>query len=331
MGPPAAVAEVRHAVRSALAELPAGALVLVACSGGADSLALAAATAHVAPKLGHRAGAVTVDHGLQDGSAARAEQVASALRQLGLDPVRVAGVRVTGAGGPEAAARDARYEALDQACAELGAAAVLLGHTRDDQAETVLLRLARGSGARSLAGMPPATGHYLRPLLELSRDRVHEACLAAGLQPWADPHNTDPAYTRSRVRHDVLPVLDAALGPGVAAALARTARLLRADADALDAWADRVAADCGDPAAGLDIAALSGLPDAVRTRVLHRAAVAAGCPAGSLGAKHVAAADELLTAWHGQAGADLPGGVRVVRVDGRLRFTGAEPVELPGD
>ncbi|MQA04585.1 MAG: tRNA lysidine(34) synthetase TilS [Streptosporangiales bacterium] len=320
MGPPAVVAEVRHAVRAALADLPEAALVLVACSGGADSLALAAATAHVAPRLGLRAGAVTVDHGLQDGSAARAEQVAEVLRGLDLDPVRVATARVAGSGGPEAAARDARYRALDDARDELGAAAVLLGHTRDDQAETVLLRLARGSGARSLAGMAPVAGRYLRPLLELPRERVHKACAAARLQPWHDPHNADPAYTRSRVRGDLLPALETALGPGVAEALARTARLLRSDADALDAWADRALADCGDPATGLDIAALTELPAAVRTRVLHRAALAAGAPAGALGAKHVTAVDALVVGWHGQAGVDLPGGVRAVRRAGRLLF-----------
>lgn len=321
MGPPAAVAEVRHAVRGALTDLPPGALVLVACSGGADSLALAAAAAHEGPRLRLDVGAVTVDHGLQDGSAGHAERVAATLRDLGLAPVRVATVHADGTGGPEAAARAARYGALDAAAEELDAVAVLLGHTRDDQAETVLLRLARGSGARSLAGMAPVTGRYRRPLLDLTRQRVAEACAAVGLTPWDDPHNADPAYARSRVRHEALPVLEDTLGPGVAAALARSARLLRDDADALDAWAARAYATCradGEP--GLSADALAALPTAVRTRVLRLAAVDAGCPPGALGAVHLGAADRLVTDWHGQAAVDLPGGVACVRRHGRLCF-----------
>ncbi|MBO0829543.1 MAG: tRNA lysidine(34) synthetase TilS, partial [Streptosporangiales bacterium] len=249
--------------------------------------------------------------------AKRADAVADVLDGLGLDPVLVRRVEVTGAGGPEAAARDARYGALDAAAAETGAAAVLLAHTRDDQAETVLLRLARGSGARSLAGMAPVAGRYRRPLLDLPRDRVREACLASGLDAWDDPHNHDPAYARPRVRHDLLPVLVETLGPGVVPGLARTAALLRADADALDAWADRAHAACVD-ADGLAVAALTDLPGAVRGRVLRRAARDAGCPAGAIGAGHVDAMDELVIRWHGQDGVDLPGAVCCVRRHDRL-------------
>ncbi|RJK96026.1 tRNA lysidine(34) synthetase TilS [Vallicoccus soli] len=337
-GPAPAVADVRRAVRAGLAGLAGlepGALVLVACSGGADSLALAAATASVAPRAGLRAGAVTVDHGLQEGSAARAGAVAGVLRRLGLDPVEVAAVRVGGRGGPEAAARDARYAALRSAAAAHGAAAVLLGHTRDDQAETVLLGLARGSGARSLAGMaavgvlpggPAGPGGpggaqgpaLLRPLLGLDRGTTRAACAALGLAPWDDPHNADPAYARARARHRALPALEAALGPGVAAALARTADLLRDDADALDAWASRAAAACTGPDGTLDAAGLAAEPAAVRRRVLRRAALAAGCPAGALTAGHLAALDGLLTRWRGQGPLDLPGGVGAARRCGRL-------------
>src|SRR3954447_97529 len=162
MGPHPAVADVRRAVRLSLADVPAGALVLVACSGGADSLALAAATGVAAPRLGLRAGLLTVDHGLQEGSPERARDLVRLAPELGLDPVEALTVTVGTAGGPEAAARDARYAALSEAAGRLGAAAVLLGHTMDDQAETVLLRLARGSGTRSLSGMPEATGVYRR-------------------------------------------------------------------------------------------------------------------------------------------------------------------------
>ena len=307
-------------MRAAVRDLAPGDLLLVACSGGADSLALAAATAFEAPRAGLRAGAVTVDHQLQTGSADRASALAGRLTRLGLDPVHVATVDVGQTGGPEAAARAARYRALEDAADRLGAAAVLLGHTRDDQAETVLLGLARGSGARSLSGMAALSGRYRRPLLDLDRAVVRSA--AAGLETWEDPHNADPSFSRSRVRHAALPALEAALGPGVTAALARTASLLRADADALDTWAEQAAKQVYDDAGeGLDVPALAALPAAVRTRVLRRAALEAGSPAGDLSAGHVGELDRLVTDWHGQGPLDLPGQVSVARRCGRLRFS----------
>jgi tRNA(Ile)-lysidine synthase len=352
MGPGVAVAEVRNAVRACLSDLAAGELVLVACSGGADSLALAAATAFVAPRSGLRAGGVTVDHGLQPGSGQRAASVAALLGRLGLDPARSVAVAVPpdGPAGPEAAAREARYGALDVAAKEYGAAAVLLGHTLDDQAETVLLGLARGSGGRSLAGMPARRGVYRRPLLAVRRAATSAACAELGLQTWQDPHNRDLRFTRARVRHQALPALEAALGPGVAEALARTASQLRADAECLDDLAfaesgklrgDSDPADPADPAgglggvappgasrapAGLDAGWLGTLPAAIRTRVLRDAAIMAGCPHGALGAGHVGRIDALVTAWHGQRWVDLPGGVRACRRAGRVWFssTGGE-------
>ena len=316
MGPLPEVAAVRRAVRAAVVDLTPGDLVVAACSGGADSVALAAALAFEAPRAGLRAGGLTVDHGLQAGSADRAQKVGAELAGLGLDPVEVLTVGASaGRGGPEAVARAVRYRALDEAAERLGAAAVLLGHTRDDQAETVLLGLARGSGARSLAGMAPVRGRYRRPLLHLPRDVVRAA--AAGLATWEDPHNADPAYARSRARHDALPALERSFGPGVAAALARTARQLRADADALDGWASR-AHDDAARAGGLDPERLAALPPAVRTRVLRRAALAAGCPASDLTAGHVEAIDRLVTAWHGQGPLHLPGGVEASRTYGTL-------------
>ncbi|GLU47343.1 tRNA lysidine(34) synthetase TilS [Nocardiopsis ansamitocini] len=319
-GPAPAVAAVRVAVRRALAELETGALVLVACSGGPDSLALAGATAFVAPRLGLRAGAVTVDHGLQDGSAERAEQVALLLRGLALDPVDAVAVEVGGTGGPEGAARTARHAALAERAEAHAAAAVLFGHTRDDQAETVLLRLARGSGARSLAGMAARSGRWLRPLLDVDRATVHAAADLMGLAAWQDPHNADFAYARSRVRHDALPGLERALGPGVAEALARTAGLLRDDADALDEWADRAREGVTAAPGELDAAALAELPRAVRTRLLRRAALEAGCPAGALAARHVFELDRLVTDWRGQRRVDLPGGLAGGRKTGRIVF-----------
>jgi tRNA(Ile)-lysidine synthase len=324
MGPHPAVAEVRAAVRTGLAGLAPGDLVLVACSGGADSLALAAALAFTAPRLQLRGGGVTVDHGLQPGSAERAGAVARRLTGLGLDPVLGPTVTVARPDddsylGPEAAARAARYDALDAAAAQTGAAAILLGHTLDDQAETVLLGLARGSGARSLAGMPASRGRYRRPLLAVHRATTRAACAALDLPVWDDPHNADPRVTRSRVRHEVLPVLESVLGPGVAEALARTAGALRDDADLLDAEAAAAQAAAGDRAA--DVGQLAALPPAIRTRVLHRAALAAGCPAGSLTAGHVRQLEALVTGWRGQRWVDLPGGVRGFRRDGQVRFT----------
>ena len=309
------MAEIRNAVREALAGLAPGELVLAACSGGPDSLALAAALAFVAPRAGLRAGAVTVDHGLQPGSADRAGEVASTLRGLGLDPVQAVTVTVDGPGGPEAAARAARYAALEKAAADVGAAAVLLGHTLDDQAETVLLGLGRGSGARSLAGMPPRRGVFARPLLGVRRPVTAAACEALGLRPWTDPHNADRRFARVRVRLDALPVLEAALGPGVAEALARTAGQLRDDAEVLEEIARRAHGD-----ADMSAAALAALPGAVRARVLRSAALEAGCPAGALTAAHVARIGELVTDWRGQRGVDLPGGIRALRRSGRLCF-----------
>ncbi len=321
--PSPAVAAIRNAVRACIRDLPPGALVLAACSGGADSLALAAALAFVGPRAGIRAGGVTVDHGLQDGSADRAASVAARLADLGLDPVHSVAVAVGQAGGPEAAARAARYQALQQLSDESAAAAVLLGHTLDDQAETVLLGLARGSGSRSLAGMAPRRGIYRRPLLEIRRSQTTAACAALGLLPWHDPHNDDRRFARVRVRRDALPALEAALGPGVAEALARTAAQLRADADALETYLPERAV----PSVPLHATDLAGLPDAIRTRVLRSAAVEAGCPPGALSARHVRRLDELVTSWHGQRWVDLPGKVRAERREGELLFsvTGGVP------
>ncbi|WP_377640289.1 tRNA lysidine(34) synthetase TilS [Oryzobacter terrae] len=323
--PHPAVAAVRVAVRASLADLDPADLVLVACSGGADSLALADGLAFVAAEQGRPAGAVVVDHGLQDGSAAVARAAAATLRGLGLDPVEVVTVAVTPSSGEgvEAAARTARYAALDEAAARLGAAVVLLGHTRDDQAEQVLLGLVRGSGARSLGGMPAARDHHRRPLLRTPREQTRAACEAEGLAWWDDPMNEDPAFTRVRARR-ALADLERDLGPGVPAALARTADLLREDADHLDGLADTAVAALGPgPWPVEDVA---HLPRAVRTRVWRRLLVAAGAPAGQVSARHAEACDRLLTGWHGQGPVHAPGDLRVARIDGRVTIAPATPV-----
>ena len=333
MSLPPEVAEVRSAVRRCLGGFAAGDLLLAACSGGADSLALAAALGHEAPRCGLRAGGVTVDHGLQPGSAERAGEVTGVLTGLGLEPViclRVAVSREPGHGGPEAAARTARYAALADAAHRTGAVAVLLAHSRDDQAESVLLGLARGSGPRSLAGMAESRGPYRRPLLGVGRATLRAACTALGLRPWDDPQNADPAFARARVRHQALPALEAALGPGVAEALARSARQFRADAEVLEDLAASQAEQARGADGSWETGLLAGLPDAIRTRVLRRAAIAAGCPPGALTAGHVEALDALVTSWHGQRWADLPGGVRGMRRHGKLLFTAGHPSEPAG-
>ena len=308
-----AVLRTRAAVRVALRDLPPGASVFAAVSGGADSMALAAALAHAAPKLKLSGAAAVVDHGLQAGSDRQAAVAADQCRALGLDPVVVRRVSVGRRGGPEAAARSARYRALDR----LDAQAVLLGHTLDDQAETVMLGLARGSGARSLAGMATVSGRYRRPFLGLRRADTVAACAALGLEPWLDPHNNDPRFRRSAVRLDLMPALESVLGAGAVTALGRSAELLRDDADALDEWADKAWPDvCA--ADGLDVTALAGLPAAVRRRVLRRAAVLAGSPAGALSGRQLTAMERLVTDWRGQGPVALPGGLVAERRCDRL-------------
>jgi tRNA(Ile)-lysidine synthase len=323
-GPDPAVAQIRSAVRPALAA--SDQRVLVACSGGADSLALAAAIAFEAPRAGVPAGAVTVDHGLQAGSAERAEATGVLLRNLGLDPVTCVRVQVGTDGGPEAAARTARYRALRTAACEHGAR-IALGHTLDDQAETVLLGLGRGSGPRSVAGMVADRPPFWRPLLGIRRSTARAACAALELPVWDDPWNEDPAYTRVRLRTEALPLLDDVLGGGVAPALARTAALLREDLDLLDELASAELARLGDDT-GLPADGLAALPAALRRRVLRDWLRGAGVP--DLQAVHLAAVDALLVAWRGQGRVDLPGGAGVVRTSGRLvlspRTTTGEPV-----
>ena len=317
MAEPSAEHVVRRAVAATLAALPPGSLVLVACSGGPDSVALAAATRSVH----NRVGAVIVDHGLRPEARGEAEVTAAWLREQGLDPVLVrAATVVEGGDGLEAAARDARYRVLHHTVVETGAALVLLGHTRDDQAETVLLGLARGSGVRSLAGMPRERGVFRRPLLDLPREIVH-AAVPAGAPLVDDAHNRDVRFARARVRHTVLPMLERELGPGIAAALARTADLARADADALAELADEAAWDLVHGARDegtLDVDPLAALHAAVLSRVVRTWLVEGGCPPGSLTASHVQRVTRLVTDWTGQGGVALPGGVEAYRDCGRL-------------
>jgi tRNA(Ile)-lysidine synthase len=314
-----AVATGRNLVRGAVADLAPGARVVAGVSGGADSLALAAVASFVLRQQSCALTAVVVDHGLQAGSD---EVAATAVRQLGSlgVPAHVRRVDVPrgGAGGPESAARTARLAALADAARDVGAEAVLLAHTLDDQAETVLLGLGRGSGPRSIAGMAPRDGLWRRPRRGLRRADTERICRASGLAWWDDPHNVDPAYRRSRVRAEVMPVLEDVLGRGVAEALARTADQVRADGTLLDA----LAADVVRPH---DVTVLAALPDALRSRVLRRLALDAGATPSELSSAHLAALDRLVTDWHGQQRIELPGGVCLARTGASL-VAGTTPV-----
>lgn len=314
-----AVAAVRLGVRRALEEVEPGAVVVVACSGGADSVALLAATVFEARGAGVRVVGATVDHGLQAGSAEHAADVVAQMAAMGADETAAARVHVDPAGlGVEAAARRARYAVLEQLREHFGAARVLLGHTRDDQAETVLLGLARGSGARSIAGMRRGFDHYARPLLDVARADTVAACLVEGHPTWDDPHNADPGFARVRVRQRVLPVLEDELGPGIAATLARTADQVRADVEALDALAATAYDDLAGPD-GLLLEGVAALLPALATRVLRLAALDAGAVDAELFHVHVTALHRLvLGALRGEV--QLPGRVTARRDRAHLRF-----------
>lgn len=326
-GPPAAVAATRLALRRWMSSAyDDGSIgpddpITVACSGGADSLALTAAAVFEARQDRRSVRAVTVDHGLQAGSAARAEHVAALLGDLGCDRVQIRRVDVGLQGGPEGAARTARYDALREFTVDGGW--VLLAHTLDDQAESVLLGLGRGSGGRSLAGMAAYNRPWGRPFLGVRRVETVATCAALHLPVWEDPHNNDPRFTRVRLRHEVLPLLEEVLGGGVAAALARTADQLRADADALAEVAEQALSDVSSPGSSIAIERLEQLPTAIRTRVLKRWVESAGVSSAT--AKHIDALDRLVTDWRGQGPAFLPHGLSVVRRHAILVLSRPEP------
>lgn len=276
---------------------PAG-VVAVGLSGGADSLALTAAAVAEAAVVD----ALIVDHGLQSGSAEVAAAAARAASALGVRSARVLTVQVQGDGGLEAAARRARYAALDDARAGLP---VLLGHTLDDQAETVLLGLARGSGGRSIQGMAEFADPWGRPLLGVRRELTRQLCADLGLSPHEDPHNSSPVFTRVRLRTEVLPLLEEVLGGAVAPALARTAAQLREDGAALDAIAEELLISATDGGT-LSVETIATAPAAIRRRVIRSWLLAGGAKA--LTEKHLRAVDALVTNWRGQGGVAVGGG-----------------------
>ncbi|MFO0580898.1 MAG: tRNA lysidine(34) synthetase TilS [Anaeromyxobacter sp.] len=253
--------------------------VLAALSAGPDSTALVAALAELrdAGALGPVL-ALHVDHGLRPGGEADARSAAAACAALGV-PFRSVRVEV-GPGNVQAEARRARYAALRRAALDVGATRIATGHTRTDQAETVLMRLLRGAGARGLAGIPPRRGAVIRPLIDRSRAEGLAHLAARGLAWRDDPTNATPRYLRNRLRQALWPAA-LALAPRAEAALARAADLAREDERALSARARRLVS-----AGELGVARLSRSPAAVRRRVVRALWRAAGSPA-PLGAAHV--------------------------------------------
>jgi len=291
--------------------------ILFGCSGGADSMALAIAL--LAEYGGEKAIPVVVDHGLQPNSDQITAKVAAQLKTIGYKRVETAVAQVIFTDGLEASARRARYKIFHQFIDSYQPKYFFLAHTFNDQAETVLLGLARGSGARSLSGMATQNNLFVRPLLKITRQISEAACVEAGIDFWSDPHNQDLKFARVRVRNSVLPTLEENLGPGVTEALVRTADLLRDDADTLDGFANEFFAQV-DPK-NLEVNDLQRLPKAIRSRVLRLAIYQAGAPSGSLTAEHIEAAEALISNWHGQKEVSLPGNVKLLRNSGRITLS----------
>lgn len=335
----------QHGDHAVAADAP---LVLVACSGGRDSMALAAVSHIVCTSMGVRCGAVIVDHGLQAGSEQVASEAADRCRALGLGPVIVRNATVQARGeGLEAAARQARYDELCAAAHESGAIAVLLAHTMDDQAETVLIGLLRSRGVDALAGMPQVFTRsgvtFARPLLTLTRDETTGLCEDLGVEYWDDPTNGDAVDgelpddypLRSRVRHDLLPAIERFAGFNVTRHFAESAQLARMDKEYLDQRSDEVmgeavtavdrpassaavstdtpracaADDTNDSGHGIGL--MIGVKRIAREPEAIRLRVIAHAlsQAGvNASAAQIAAIDRLVVDWHGQGGVSLPRG-----------------------
>jgi tRNA(Ile)-lysidine synthase len=307
--------EIRKAVKPWVSD--SSQIILFGCSGGADSMALALALFLEANQS--KVIPVVVDHGLQEGSAQITSQTISKLKAIGYTEVESAIAQVKITDGLEASARRARYQIFNQFIDTYRPKYFLLAHTLNDQAESVLLGLARGSGARSLSGMAVENNIYVRPLLKISRQTTVAACREGGIEIWSDPHNDDLRFARVRTRKNVLPNLEENLGPGITEALVRSADLLRDDADALDSFAREYFAQT-DPL-NLSVNELERLPKAIRTRVLRLAIYKAGAPTGSLSAEHINGAEALISDWHGQKELSLPGDVKLLRNSGRITLS----------
>lgn len=328
------MANARRAVRQTLAtlQLSPGDRILVAASGGPDSTALAAAAKFEAERAGVKVAAVVVDHGLQTDSHEIAVQAQQRLVDLGLDPVVIEQVEVKVRGeGLEAAARQVRYRALERARKLTGSSWVLLGHNLDDQAETVLLGLSRGSGLRSISGMPKVDSERLlvRPLLDISRDELRQACLDQGLEFWDDPHNLDDRFLRVKIRN-LANLLEETLGPGFSSALAKTALSAREADELLSELAgelvERARLRSSAQQVSYSISELAEAHETLRSMALHQLLQASG--ARNLSRSQVLAVAELITDWHGQKPLALAG-ITVERVASQL-VVKTKPKMTPG-
>ena len=320
-----ALLEIRKAVRVWFEKLEPNSKVCVGVSGGADSLALAIAANLEAKNFTIDLIAVVVDHGLQENSAQIAEFAKKQLTKIGYKDIFVGKANVQITDGLEASARRARYKVFQQAIETYGVNTFLLGHTKNDQAEGVLLGLARGSGTKSLSGMQEVSGIFIRPLLAIDRLTTESACNEAGIEFWVDPHNSNDDFTRVRVRENILPLLEVQIGPGIADALSRSAKILREDASALDQWAESIFATI-DPT-NIEVSALLDLPIAIRSRIFRMAIYAMGAPAGSISAAHIEPIEAFVSDWRGQGHTSLPGGVKVSRISGRLSLSRTNPIQ----
>jgi len=318
--------EMQNAVQNLLKDFDAGDFVLVGCSGGADSLALAWTTLVVGKRLELKTGVIIVDHQLIPESNSVALNAKKQCEELGIQEVIIKKVNVEhNHEGLEAAARIARYEAFENVLHETNAQAILLAHTQDDQAETVLMRLTRGSGAKSLSGMAQVSGKYLRPFLHLRKKLVHDSLDLIGLKAWQDPANTDHQFLRVKVRHELMPKIVEVLGESAISSLDKTSQLLRLDNQALEELAQQFFKSQKDVKTnGLEISELEKLPEAIRTRVLRIFAIASGVHPGPFSFEHIEAIDALVKNWHGQGNVDLPGFIQATRVDGSLRFVASK-------
>ena len=314
--------ELQNAVQNLLKDFEAGDFVFVGCSGGADSLALAWTTAVVGKRLDLKTGVIIVDHQLFSKSNEVALNAKKQCEELGIDVVIIKKVNVEQTNeGLEAAARVSRYEAFENVLHETNAKAILLAHTQDDQAETVLMRLSRGSGAKSLSGMAAVSGKYLRPFLHLRKKQVHDSLDLIGMKAWQDPANVDNQFLRVKVRQELMPKLIEVLGEGAISSLDKTAQLLRVDNQALEDLAHQFVDSQPDVKTnGLKISELEKLPEAIRTRVIRISGITSGVHPGPFSFEHVEAIDALVKNWHGQGNVDLPGFIQATRVDATLRF-----------
>jgi len=314
-----AIANARRAVRECFdaPELRTAKRVLLAVSGGSDSLALALAANFELPKLGIELAAVIVNHNLQQGSGEIAQQAAARLGEIGISDVTIVSIQVPESGqGPEAAAREARYEALENQRRASGADYILTAHTLDDQAETVLLGLTRGSGLKSIAGMQSVAGQLVRPFLAISKAELVQSLTDSGIEYWDDPHNKDHRFTRVRIRN-LMQQLEAELGPGVSTALARTAELAQESEEFLAQSASELIQSARVEKDSYAVKVLEAAHPALRRKALQT--IASELVLGGVSRSQVLAIDELISNWHGQKPTHLSG-ITVERVRDQILF-----------